>query len=185
VFVASTAATSFYFLKHDPKLVERRMAAGPMAESESTQKVIMAVTSVCFILLAVGPGLDHLWYWSDVPAWLVLLANAGVACSFAAIFFVLKQNSFAAATIRVEAEQPVISTGAYGIVRHPMYAGALPMIVFTPLALGSYWTALVLIPMVPALVWRLLDEERFLTLNLAAYADYCRQVRYRLIPGIW
>ena len=66
-----------------------------------------------------------------------------------------------------------------------MYAGALLLVIFTPLALGSYWTLLVLIPTFPVLAWRLLDEESFLTRNLPGYAQYCRQVRYRLVPGIW
>ena len=79
----------------------------------------------------------------------------------------------------------MVSTGAYAIVRHPLYSGALVLLTFTPLALGSYWTLLVLVPMVPVLAWRLLDEERFLKLNLPGYADYCRSVRFRLIPRIW
>ena len=100
-------------------------------------------------------------------------------------FVVLKQNSYAASTIRIEAGQPVVSTGTYAIVRHPLYSGALLLLVFTPLALGSYWTLLVLLPVVPVLAWRLLDEERFLKHNLPGYADYCNRVRYRLIPWVW
>ncbi len=185
VFAAATISQTLYFLKHDPELAARRMAAGPTAEKETTQKIIMAVTTLCFVLLIVVPGLDHRWRWSAVPPWLVLVGNAGVAVSFVLVFLVLKQNRFAAATIQVEAEQTVISTGAYAIVRHPMYAGASPLLAFTPLALGSYWTLLVLILMIPALAWRLLDEERFLTRNLPGYAAYCRTTRYRLIPFVW
>jgi protein-S-isoprenylcysteine O-methyltransferase Ste14 len=98
---------------------------------------------------------------------------------------VLKQNSYAASTIAVEPGQPVISTGVYGIVRHPMYAGALLLVIFTPPALGSYWALLVAVAFLPALAWRLLDEEKVLRRDLPGYADYCRKVRYRLIPGIW
>jgi protein-S-isoprenylcysteine O-methyltransferase Ste14 len=185
VFVASTTALSVYFLKHDPKLVERRMKVGPTAEREPAQKIIMAVIMGGSLLLLVVPGLDHRWHWSSVPPWLVLVADGGVASSFVIFFVVMKQNSYAAATIRVEADQPVVSTGAYAIVRHPMYAGALLLVIATPLALGSYWTLLVVVALLPVLVWRLLDEERFLTLNLPGYADYCRKTRYRLIPLIW
>ena len=98
---------------------------------------------------------------------------------------VLRQNSFAASTIRVEPGQPVVSTGVYSIVRHPLYSGALLLLVFTPLALGSYWTLIVTVAMVFALVWRILDEERFLKQNLPGYTDYCRRVQYRLIPWVW
>ena len=185
VFIAATSAMSIYFLKHDPELVERRMQIGPTAEQEPAQKIIMAIILSGFVVLLALPGFDYRWHWSAVPPWLVLAANVGVAFSFGIFFVVLKQNSYAASTIRVEAGQPVVSTGAYAIVRHPLYSGALVLLTFTPLALGSYWTLLVLVPMVPVLAWRLLDEERFLKLNLPGYADYCRSIRFRLIPRIW
>ena len=185
VFVAATSAISAYFLKHDPKLVERRMKVGPMAEQQPAQKIIMTITLLGFVVLLALPGFDYRWHWSAVPVSLVLAANAGVALSFVIFFVVLKQNSYAASTIRIEAGQPVVSTGTYAIVRHPLYSGALLLLVFMPLALGSYWTLLVLLPMVPVLAWRLLDEERFLKHNLPGYADYCNRVRYRLIPWVW
>jgi protein-S-isoprenylcysteine O-methyltransferase Ste14 len=185
VFIASTSALAFYFMKHDPALIERRRAVGPAAESEPAQKIIMSMISAGFLLLVVVPGLDYRWHWSDVPTWLVLAADIGIVLSNAVFFVVMKQNSYAASTVRVEAGQPVISTGAYAVIRHPMYAGALLLLVCIPLALGSYWALLVLILLVPLLAWRLLDEERYLTLNLPGYADYCRRVRHRLIPGIW
>jgi protein-S-isoprenylcysteine O-methyltransferase Ste14 len=185
VFVAGSTVIGLYFLKHDPKLVERRMRVGPTAEREPAQKIIMTITLAEFVLLLVLPGLDYRWHWSAVPAWVVFAANAGVALSFCLFFVVLKQNSYAASTIRVEAGQPVISTGAYGIVRHPLYSGALLLLICTPLALGSYWSLLILLPTVPVLVWRLLDEERFLKRNLPGYANYCRVTRFRLIPRVW
>ena len=185
IFAASTTAISVYFLKHDPKLVERRMKVGPAAEQRPAQKIIMAITLAGFILLIVLPGLDYRWHWSSMPPWLVLAANVVLVLSFAICFIVLKQNSYAASTIRVEADQPVVSTGLYAIVRHPLYSGALLLMLVTPLALGSYWTLLVAFALIPVLMWRLLDEERFLKQNLPGYADYCRTTRFRLIPLIW
>ena len=185
VFAAATTAISVYFLKHDPKLVERRMKVGPAAEQRPVQKIIMAITLAGFLLLMVLPGLDYRWHWSSVPTWLILAANVALALSFVIFFIVLKQNSYAASTIRVEADQPVVSTGLYAFVRHPLYSGALLLLLVTPLALGSCWTLLVAFALVPVLIWRLLDEERFLKQNLPGYADYCRATRFRLIPLIW
>jgi protein-S-isoprenylcysteine O-methyltransferase Ste14 len=185
VFIAGVAVISVYFLKHDPDLVRRRMNVGPGAETEPAQKIIMVLVLSGFLLLIVVPGVDHRWHWSDIPSWLVLVANGLVALSFVVFFVVMMQNSYAASTIRVEAGQPVISTGLYGIVRHPMYSGALLLLFFTPLALGSYWGLLVGMAMLPALIWRLLDEERFLKINLPGYANYCRKTRYRLVPFLW
>src|SRR5262245_15089851 len=193
VFVTAMMTFSIYFLKHDPKLVERRMRAGPLAEDRFSQKIIMAITVLGFILALVLSGLDHRWHWSAVPLWLVLAANAGAALAFVIFFIVRKENRYAASTIRLEAGQPVNSTGVqpgvsacvYYMVRDPMYSGALLLLVLTPLGLGSFWAMLLIILLVPVLLWRLLDEEYFLTQNLPGYVDYCRTSRFRLIPRIW
>lgn len=185
IFVAASIAIGVYFIRRDPRLVERRMNVGPSAEREPAQKIIMTVALMGFATLIVVPGLDHRWHWSTVPLWLVLAANAGVVLSFALFFLVMKQNSYAASTVTVETGQPVVTTGLYGIVRHPMYAGAMLLVAATPLALGSYWGLLAPMAMAPVLAWRALDKERFLQQNLPGYADYCRRVRYRIVPGIW
>lgn len=185
MFVACTVGLGLYFVVHDPALVERRMDVGPTAEEEPRQRIIVSLLLGGLIAMLIVPGFDRRWHWSDVPAWLTIVADLGIAASFTLFFFVMKQNSYAAATVRVEGEQTVVSTGLYGIVRHPMYMATLPMMVSIPLALGSYWALLLVIPLVPVLAWRLLDEERVLKANLPGYADYCRRVRWRLVPGVW
>lgn len=79
----------------------------------------------------------------------------------------------------------MITTGPYAVVRHPMYAGSFLYLFGMPLALGSYWGLLVLAAMMPFVMWRLFDEERILTMNLPGYAEYCENVRWRLIPHIF
>ncbi len=128
-FIGSSIALGLYVAKHDPALIERRMRAGPRAEREPAQKVIIALLMADFLLMIVLPALDHRWHWSPLPAWLSILGAAGIVASFAVFFYVMKQNSYAASTVRVEAEQPVISTGLYGVVRHPMYMGALLLVI--------------------------------------------------------
>jgi protein-S-isoprenylcysteine O-methyltransferase Ste14 len=185
LFAATSIGIGVYFLKHDPKAVARRMDVGPGAEQEPSQKIIMTLVLIGFVLLIVVPGFDRRWHWSSVPAWLAILADTLVVLGLLGTALVLKQNSYAASTIRVEAEQPVVSTGLYALVRHPMYSAALLIVVFTPLALGSYWTLLLVIPLIGALAWRLLDEERFLVRNLPGYAAYREHTHYRLVPGVW
>jgi protein-S-isoprenylcysteine O-methyltransferase Ste14 len=145
----------------------------------------MTVASICFVLLLVVPAIDRRLDWSSVPWWLVLVGDAGVMLGYAAIFAVVRANSYAAATVRVEKDQPVISTGPYAIVRHPMYSGALLFLGLIPLALCSYWGLLLAVPTFAGLAWRAADEERVLIRDLPGYADYCRKVRWRLVPGIW
>jgi protein-S-isoprenylcysteine O-methyltransferase Ste14 len=185
VFAACTVMVGLYFVVHDPALVERRMKVGPVAEQEPRQRLIVSLLLAGLLLMLIVPGFDRRWHWSNVPGWLSILAEIGMVASFVLFFFVMKQNSYAAATVRVEGEQKVISTGLYGVVRHPMYMATLPLMIAIPLVLGSYWTLLLVIPLLPVLAWRLLDEERVLRRDLPGYADYCRRVRYRLIPGVW
>jgi protein-S-isoprenylcysteine O-methyltransferase Ste14 len=185
LFCGACFAASYYFLARDPKLIERRMKAGPRAEKEPAQRVIMTIASIGWIGMIAASALDHRFHWSNVPDWVALAGDAGFALSFFCVVLVLRQNSYAASTIRVEDDQPVVDTGAYAVIRHPMYAAALPMFLSMPPALGSYWGLLVFAAIMPALIWRLLDEERFLRNNLLGYADYCRRVRWRLIPRVW
>ena len=185
VFIACSAGLGLYFVRHDPALVERRMRAGPAAEQEPAQRIIIALLLAGLLAMLVLAAFDRRWHWSEVPAWLTILADFGIVGSFVIFFFVMKQNSYAASTVRVEGGQTVISTGLYGLVRHPMYAGALSLMLPMPLALGSYWALMLLIPLLPILVWRLLDEERVLRRDLPGYAAYCERVRYRLVPGLW
>lgn len=185
VFVGASAAITVYLAIKDPQLLERRMSAGPTAEKEPIQKILMFFAMTGFIALFVFPAIDHRFGWSPVPANISLAADALILFSFLLIFIVLKANTYAASTIQIAEGQKVISTGPYAFVRHPMYAGALPLLIGMPIALGSWWGLFVLMLFVPALIWRLLDEEKFLQKNLAGYTDYCQKVRYRLVPFIW
>jgi protein-S-isoprenylcysteine O-methyltransferase Ste14 len=101
------------------------------------------------------------------------------------IFFVFKENTFTSAVIEVDAQQKVVATGPYALIRHPMYAGALVMLAGVPLALGSVWGLLTIVPITVVIVLRLLDEERFLDKNLAGYSDYSNKTGYRLLPYVW
>jgi protein-S-isoprenylcysteine O-methyltransferase Ste14 len=185
VFVGCAEIITLYLWRHDPRLLERRIAAGPRAEKQTLQKLIQGVAAITFIGSLIVPSVDHRFAWSRVPLALEIAGDVLVVIGFFIVFQVFKANSFTAATIEVATDQKVISAGPYAIVRHPMYAGALVMLVGTPLALGSWWGLLLLVPMTFVLVLRLLDEEKFLAKNLPGYSDYCQTVRYRLIPYVW
>ena len=185
VFFGASLFITLYLMKKDPALLKRRLSAGPTAEKEKTQKIIMLFASVGFIILLIVPALDHRFGWSAVPLDVVILGDIFVAVGFYIIFLVYKVNTFTSATIEIAEDQKVISTGPYALARHPMYAGGLLYCLGTPLALGSYWGLLAFVAMMTVLIWRLLDEERLLSKNLPGYAEYCAKVRWRLIPGIF
>lgn len=184
-YFAASIAISFYLMKCDPALMARRMRGGPFAEKEPAQKLIMSLASLGFVALIVLPGLDHRLGWSQVPNAAAAAGNVLMLIGWLGIFFVFRENSFTSSTIEIAADQRVISTGPYAWIRHPMYAAALIMLLGIPIALGSWWGVLVVFAILPALVWRLLDEEQFLARNLPGYAEYQGGVRYRLLPGIW
>jgi protein-S-isoprenylcysteine O-methyltransferase Ste14 len=140
VFVGASFVITLYLLRNDPALLRRRLSGGPTAEKERGQKIAMLVASIAGDILTAL--CFYIWY------------------------LVYKENSFASATIEIASDQKVISTGPYAIVRHPMYASGLLLFIGTPLALGSYWGLVVLPLILPALLWRLFYEERFLTKNL-------------------
>ena len=185
VFEVSAQALGIYFLMHDRKLIERRMNIGPMAERRPAQKLIATLFMLGFIGSVLLPAIDHRFGWSPVAPVVSVIANAMTVLSFLLFFVVMKSNSYAASTIQVEEGQPVISTGPYAYVRHPMYSGALLLVAAMPLALGSWWSALLIVPFFPVLVWRILDEEMFLRKSLPGYDEYMQRVRYRLVPWVW
>ncbi len=185
LFAISALLMTRYLLKHDPALINRRLEVGPGAEPETTQKIIQAFAIVLTCALVALPGFDHRFHGSCLPAPLVLSADAIAIVGLLIIFRAFKENTYAAATVRVEVNQRVISAGPYAWIRHPLYAGSALLLLATPFALGSLWTLLPAILFCGLLMVRLLYEERYLSANLPGYEAYCRKVPHRLVPGLW
>lgn len=180
-------AFSAYYYKHDPALVERRMRT---KEKSTEQRVLMRVASVITLGALLVPGLDRRFSWSqriigEVPLWLIVVAMVFALAGYLMTMYVMDVNRFAGRTIQVDENQKVITTGPYRIVRHPMYASSLLMILFVPLALASYVALPLCALFIPVLVVRLLNEEKVLRRELPGYAEYCEGTKYRLIPYIW
>lgn len=182
---AASAAIILYLAKYDDALIGRRLRAGPFAEKERSQKVIQTFTSVAGIVLFLVPGFDYRWQWSHVPIALVSIGFTGVVLGFLLIFLVFRENRFSSSIVEVAEDQKVVSSGPYGVVRHPMYAGAIVLFLATPLALGSWWAFIPAIILSAMIAVRLIDEERFLVTHLPGYDAYRSSVRCRLIPGLW
>ena len=185
VFTIASLYSAVYLFRKNPAVVERRMRAGPRAETRPVQKVVTSAISVVFIAVLVFSALDHRFGWSPVPLAISLIGDALVAIGLGIAIFTVNQNSYAAANIAVEETQTVPSTGLYGIVRHPMYVGGLIMFAGIPLALDSCWGLAVLVPVVIAVVVRIADEEKLLNQELAGYREYASKVHHRLVPYVW
>jgi protein-S-isoprenylcysteine O-methyltransferase Ste14 len=185
VFALSTWIPSVYLMRTNPAALERRMRAGPLAETRMLQRILITVVFVCFPAMFVVSALDHRFGWSPVPAAVSLAGDVLLAIGLVATMLVVIQNGYAAANVTVEAGQRLVSSGLYGLVRHPMYTGNVVLMVGVPLALGSYWGLILVIPGLIVLVLRIRDEEDLLAHELSGYREYTHQVRYRLVPYVW
>ncbi len=172
-----------YLLKNDPDLLMKRLQVG---ERDPAQKKVMGIGIVSLFIAFIVPGLDQRFSWSEVPVLIVIMADIAVLTGYYLFFLVLKENSYASRIIEVSENQKVISTGPYSVVRHPMYFSILIIYIFSPLALGSYWAALALAVITPAiLIYRIHHEEKILIKELPGYEAYTQEVTWRLIRHFW
>jgi protein-S-isoprenylcysteine O-methyltransferase Ste14 len=185
VFMVSTLGPSLYIAVKYPEALQRRLRGGPTAETRPAQRIAITAVVGSVVVLLVVSALDHRFGWSTVPLPVTVLGDVLVFAGLTFAQIVIIQNNYAAANITVERDQTLVSTGLYGLVRHPMYTGTLIMMFGTPLALDSLWGLLALIPAVAALAVRIRDEEKMLTEELSGYREYLDQVPYRLVPHVW
>lgn len=171
-----------YFMKNDPDLLERRMK---MREERSEQRRIIGLSALTFILAYIIPGFDIRFGWSNMPAWISILAGVILFLSYLLVFRTMQVNSFLSRVIEVAENQKVVDTDVYGWVRHPMYVGMTILYVVSPIVLGSWWAVIPALVIIPVIVFRILDEEKALENELAGYKEYKQKVRYRLIPFVW
>lgn len=172
----------FVMISKSPEFLKKRLDA---KEKQGTQRGVVAISGLMFIAGFVVAGLDFRFGWSNMPAWVAIVASVLFLVAYALYAEVMRENAYLSRTIKVEEGQTVVDTGLYGIVRHPMYAVTILLFLMIPLILGS-WYALIVFVFYPAvIVVRLKDEEELLTNELPGYCEYKQRVKYRLIPFIW
>ncbi len=182
VLLVPMAWVLLHYLKRDPELIERRMRT---KERERKQRSIILLSLPIFLAAFLLPGFDRRFGWSAVPWWLVIAADIVVLTAYLLFVRVMRENRYLSRVVEVVPEQRVIDTGPYAVVRHPMYAAVIPLYLFNPLALGSFW-ALIPASLLPLIILlRIFNEERVLSQELAGYRKYARRVKYRLIPKVW
>ena len=184
VGVASSIPQTLYITK-DPILLQNRMRAGPAAEQRTIQKIIVACLAVPGTATFIVPALDYRFGWSRAPSWIAITGDILIIIAMWVVYRVFKANSYGSATVEIAQGQRVISTGPYAIVRNPMYSGGAVYFIGLSLALGSYCGLIPATLAILGMVWRLLDEEKFLFQNLPGYTDYCARVRWHLVPGVF
>ncbi|NJD10026.1 MAG: isoprenylcysteine carboxylmethyltransferase family protein [Gemmatimonadetes bacterium] len=171
-----------YLLIRDPALLARRLKAG---EQDPEQGLVIRMGSLCYFLAFVLAGLDRRFAWSHVAPAVVIAADLVILFGYALFLQVLRANSYASRVIEVAQGQQPVTNGPYAVVRHPMYAAILLIFGAAPVALGSWWALLPVLPLVLVLVARIRGEERFLAEQLPGYRAYLERTRYRLVPHVW
>jgi protein-S-isoprenylcysteine O-methyltransferase Ste14 len=188
LFCGCSLATGEWLRKADPALFTERLKSPMSADQTPRDRAVMASLMLSLAAWIAVMALDARRFgWSAAPPWAEALGALLILLAFWGWVTVLRANSFAATRVRLQPErgQTVISTGPYGVVRHPMYAYSLLLMIGTPLLLGSLWGLLGLVLFVPLLAARLQGEEAMLREGLPGYRDYAGKVRYRLVPGVW
>jgi len=187
--VVSTTISTAYLTRTSPEIVAERWK-GPVQKGQPLADRILVVAFIVLYLATILATALDAFHWHLLPAPAPIVAALGLGLYLSSWFLVtrvLRENAFASASVRYQEErhQRVIDTGPYAIVRHPMYAGSIPLILGLPLWLGSYAITLAGVFVVLVMTVRILVEEAFLRGHLPGYEDYMRRVRWRLIPGIW
>lgn len=171
-----------FLLVKSPELLQRRLDS---KEERGSQQGVIRFSGLIFVAAFVVAGLDYRYGWSHVSDSVVYTATLLFLAGYALYAEVMRENVWLSRTVKVESEQSVISTGLYGIVRHPMYIATLIMFLAMPIVLGSLWAFAILLIYIPLIVVRILDEEKLLQKELNGYDTYCQKVRWRLLPFVW
>lgn len=171
-----------FLLLKAPDLLQKRLNS---KEQEKEQKVVVALSALMFIASFLLAGFNQRYDWPQLPLWLVVVASVGMLLGYGLFAEVMRENAYLSRTVEIQANQHVVSTGLYGIVRHPMYAATLLLYLSMPLVLGS-WIALLPMLVYPLIISkRIINEEKVLDAGLPGYIEYKQQVKYRIIPFVW
>jgi protein-S-isoprenylcysteine O-methyltransferase Ste14 len=188
VFFATGLPMTLMLARHDPALLDERLKWVVQKDQPLWDRVFVSLFLPLFVGWFILIGLDAgRFHWSVMPVWLQVVGGLGLVLSLALMYRVFRENTFAAAVVRIQKErgQKVISTGPYAIVRHPLYTTMLLYLPALALMLGSWYGLATSFLLFAVLVVRTALEDRELQRGLDGYADYAHRVRYRLIPGIW
>lgn len=172
----------FVMLFKAPKLLEKRLDA---KEKQGEQRIVVGFSGLMFVAGFVVAGLDYRFSWSKMPVAVTVAASVLFLVAYGLYAEVLRENAYLSRTVKVEEGQTVISTGLYGIVRHPMYAATILLFLMMPLVLGSWYAAIIFLAYPVLIVIRLVGEEKLLLKELPGYAQYREKVKYRIIPFVW
>ncbi|MBQ0036503.1 MAG: isoprenylcysteine carboxylmethyltransferase family protein [Firmicutes bacterium] len=165
-----------------PALLEKRLNN---KETSNVQKKVILLSGLEFIVCFIVAGFDYRFGWSELPSWIIMTACIIFVISYGLYVEVTRENEYLSRTVEVQENQKVVSTGLYGIVRHPMYFAVVLLFWSMPLVIGSFYSFIIMLPFPLLLISRIKDEEKILEDGLPGYKEYEQKVKYHLFPFIW
>lgn len=166
----------------NPELLKQRLNA---KEKQQDQNIVIKLSGIMFLAGFIVAGLGYRFGWYILPSKITVVAAILFLIAYLLYAEVLRENTYLSRTIEVQEGQKVISTGLYGIVRHPMYSATLLLFLSMPLVLGSLYSFVIFLAYPFIIAKRIQGEEKFLVKELPGYEEYMQKVKYRLFPFIW
>ncbi|UCI23550.1 methyltransferase family protein [Mesorhizobium sp. B2-8-5] len=187
VMVGLSLTMGVALARRDPGLMNERLRPPIQKTQTAADKIVLSILLIGIFAWLVLMGLDFRFRWSPVPVWVQVIGALVLLVGIWVCYLTMLENSFAAPVVKIQDErgQKVITTGPYGYVRHPMYAGAILYFAGTALLLGSWWGLASVPAFIVLLAIRTFIEEKTLRTGLRGYDDYAARVRYKLIPMVW
>lgn len=187
VMVGLSLTMGVALARRDPGLMNERLRPPIQKTQTAADKILLSILLLGIFAWLVLMGLDTRFGWSAAPVWVQVIGALVLLVGIWICYLTMLENSFAAPVVKIQDErgQKVITTGPYGYVRHPMYAGAIVYFAGTALLLGSWWGLAAVLAFIMLLAIRTFIEEKTLRTGLQGYDDYAARVRYKLIPMVW
>jgi len=189
LFYVMCSANLLYLHFKDPALLKERFGSPVQKEQKPWDKVLLMLFFIEFLVsFAIMPLDARRFHWSpEFPLWIKIAGALLLTLGLAMVFEALRENTFAAPVVKMQKErgQKVISTGMYGVVRHPMYAGAVLLFISTPMLLGSIYGLALGLLLIITIAARSVGEEAMLKQELEGYSDYMKRVKWRIIPFVF
>ncbi|AZO14262.1 isoprenylcysteine carboxylmethyltransferase family protein [Mesorhizobium sp. M2A.F.Ca.ET.043.05.1.1] len=187
VMVGLSLTMGVALARRDPGLMNERLRPPIQKTQTAADKIVLSILLIGIFAWLALMGLDFRFGWSAAPVWVQAIGMLVLLVGIWICYLTMLENSFAAPVVKIQDErgQKVITTGPYGYVRHPMYAGAIVYFAGTALVLGSWWGLASVLVFIVLLAIRTFIEEKTLRTGLRGYDDYAARVRYKLIPMVW
>ena len=166
----------------EPNLLKSRLNA---KEKEREQQIVVKLSGLMFLIGFILAGLNYRFNWLELPNVVVIIASVVFVLSYIMYAEVLRENAFLSRTIEVQENQKLITTGLYGVVRHPMYTATIFLFLSMPLILGSVISFIVFLIYPFIIIKRIKNEEEVMERNLKGYKEYKNKVKYKVIPFVW